>query len=79
MAMNSFLTDEMVEREIERLTCSNAVRLARKEIRLKYKRRQVLYGLRNLEKRGIELMEAGITYENIEEMMQAAESELKDD
>lgn len=76
--MNSFLTDEAVEREIERLTCTDAVRLARKEIRLKYKRRQALYQLRNLEKRGIELMAAGITYENIEEMMQAAEDELKD-
>jgi len=77
--MKNFLTDEAVEREIERLTSTEAVRLARKEIRLKYKRRQVLYGLRNLEKRGNELIAAGITYENIEEMMQAAESELKDD
>ena len=54
-------------------------RLARKELRLEYKRRQALYQLRNLEKRGKELMAAGITYENIEEMMQAAEDELKDD
>ena len=77
--MNSFLTDEAVEREIERLTHTDAVRLARKEIRLKYKRRQALYQLRNLEKRGKELMAAGITYENIETMMQAAEAELKDD
>lgn len=77
--MNSFLTDEAVEREIERLTTTDAVRLARKELRLKYKRRQALYQLRNLEKRGKELMAAGITYENIEAMMQAAEDELKDD
>ena len=67
-----------MEREIERLTSTEAVRLARKELRLKYKRRQALYQLRNLEKRGKELMAAGITYENIEQMMQAAEDELKD-
>lgn len=77
--MKDFLTDEDVEREIERLTSTDAVRLARKELRLKYKRRQQLYQLRNLEKRGKELMDAGITYENIEEMMQAAEDELKDE
>jgi len=76
--MKNFLTDEAVEREIERLTSTEAVRLARKELRLKYKRRQALYQLRNLEKRGKELMAAGITYENIEQMMQAAEDELKD-
>lgn len=77
--MKNFLTDEAVEREIERLTGTEAVRLARKELRLKYKRRQALYQLRALEKRGKELMEAGITYENIEDMMQAAEDDLKDD
>lgn len=76
--MKNFLTDEAVEREIERLTSTEAVRLARKEIRLKYKRRQALYQLRALEKRGKELMAAGITYENIEDMMQAAEDELKE-
>lgn len=76
--MKNFLTDEAVEREIERLTSTEAVRLARKELRLKYKRRQALYQLRTLEKRGKELIAAGITYENIEAMMQAAEDELKD-
>lgn len=74
--MKNFLTDEAVEREIERLTCTEAVRLARKELRLKYKRRQQLYQLRNLEKRGNELMAAGITYENIEVMMAVAEDEV---
>lgn len=77
--MKNFLTDEAVEREIERLTGTEAVRLARKELRLKYKRRQALYQLRALEKRGKELLAAGITYENIEEMMQAAEDDLKDE
>jgi SOS response regulatory protein OraA/RecX len=77
--MRGFLTDEAVEREIERLTATDAVRLARKELRLKYKRRQQLYQLRNLEKRGKELMAAGITYDNIEEMMQAAEADLTEE
>lgn len=77
--MRGFLTDEAVEREIERLTSTDAVRLARKELRLKYRRRQQLYQLRNLEKRGKELMAAGITYDNIEEMMQAAEEDLKEE
>jgi SOS response regulatory protein OraA/RecX len=77
--MKEFLTDDAVEREIERLTSTDAVRLARKELRLKYRRRQQLYQLRNLEKRGKELMAAGITYENIEEMMQAAEADLAEE
>ena len=70
-----FLTDEAVEREIERLSESQAVKLARREMRLKYKRRQTLYTLRALEKRGKELEEAGITMENIEMMMALAEVE----
>ena len=41
--------------------------LAEKEIRLKYKRRKQLYNLRALKKRGKELMQAGITYDNIDE------------
>lgn len=74
MARN-FLTDEAVEREIERLADSQAVRLARRELRLKYKRGQTLYTLRALEKRGKELAEAGITMENIDMMMALAEAE----
>lgn len=68
-----FLTDAAVESEIARLTLTPAVQLARREQRLKYKRRQQLYSLRCLEKRGNELMAAGITIENIDEMMEAAE------
>ena len=60
-----WLTDEEVEVEIAKLTESEEVRLARKEARLKYKRRQHLYGLRALEKRGKQLMEEGYTYDNI--------------
>lgn len=70
-----FLTDEAVEAEIARLTVTDAVKLARRELRLKYKRRQQLYTLRALEKRGKELQAAGITIENIDAMMAAAEQE----
>lgn len=70
-----FLTDEAVEREIARLTHSSNVQLARREQRLKYKRRQQLYTLRALEKRGEELRAAGVTMANIDEMMAEAEAE----
>ena len=63
-----WLTDEEVEQEIERLKQSPYVKLARKDIRIKYKRRQVLYGLRDLEKKGKELTKAGITMEILEKM-----------
>ncbi len=69
MKSRNWLTDDEVEQEIARLTKSANVQLARAEQRLKYKRRQALYQLRNLEKRGAELADAGITYENIEEMI----------
>lgn len=72
MARN-FLTDEQVESEIARLSASPAVKLARREKRLQYKRRQQLYLLRNLEKRGQELMDSGITLANIDEMVALAE------
>lgn len=61
------LTDEMVEIEIARLQASDAVKLAKKEQNIKYRRRQQMYMLRCMEKRGKELMSQGITMENIEE------------
>ena len=60
---NGFLTDEQVEKEIARLTKSPQVALARREQRLRYKRRQYLYQLRDLEKKGFALEKAGITME----------------
>ena len=57
------LTDKQVENEIKRLTKSPYVQLARAEQRIKYKRRQYLYQLRNMEKHGRELEAAGITLE----------------
>lgn len=64
-----WLTDEQVELEIERLLHSEDVQLAKKETRIKYKRRQYMYQLRNMEKRGKQLADEGITLENIESMM----------
>ncbi len=61
-----FLTDEQVEIEIERLLNSDAVKLAKKETRIKLRRRQYMYQLRTMEKRGRELKKQGITLENIE-------------
>ena len=64
-----FLTDEQVEMEIERLWDSPEVKLAKKEMNLKYKRRQYLYQLRAMEKRGRQLMEDGIDSDNIESIL----------
>ena len=60
---DGFLTDEQVEQEIEKLNASEAVALARREARLRYRRRQYLYQLRDLEKKGNALLAAGITRE----------------
>lgn len=68
-----FLTDEQVEREIERLTESPLVKLARREQRLRYRRRQYLYQLRDLEKKGKELEAAGITLESLDSLMEGSE------
>ena len=62
------LTDEQVEAEIERLRKSPFVALARKEERMKYRQRQALYTLRNLEKKGRALDAAGITSEMLDTM-----------
>lgn len=62
------LTDEQVEAEIERLRKSPFVALARKEERMKYRQRQALYTLRNLEEKGRALDAAGITSEMLDAM-----------
>ncbi len=61
-----FLTDQEVEQEIERLLDSEDVKLAKKEQRVLYKRRQYMYQLRSMEKRGKQLADKGITMDNIE-------------
>ena len=63
----NFLTDEQVELEIEKLTQSEYVQLAKAVERFKYKRRQYLYTLRSLEKKGKEYANQGISFDNIEE------------
>lgn len=74
MARN-YMTDEQVEAEIERLSKTEAVRLARREQRLKYKRRQQLYTLRALEKRGKQLMDMGVTFDALDIMEQCLEED----
>lgn len=70
MRKNSkWVTDEQVESEINELSKSEFVKLARKEKQIKYRRRQYLYQLRDLEKRGKKLAELGVTENNIEWMI----------
>ena len=57
------LTDEQVEKEIERLLDSPLVKLAKKDELIRYRRRQYLYKLRGYERKGAELEKAGITME----------------
>ena len=59
MANEKWLSDEMVEEEIARLTQSPYVKLARAKQRQDYRRRQYLYQLRDLEKRGKKLDDEG--------------------
>lgn len=75
MAKTTFLTDEQVEAEIARLTKTDAVKLARREQRVKYRRRQVLYSLCALEKRGKQLMAQGVTMLDFELVENAIDAE----
>ena len=63
------LTDEQVEREIERLKESKHVKLAKKEEYVRNRRRQYLYTLRTYEKKGKELAKSGITMEVLDSML----------
>lgn len=64
------LTDEQVEREIARLQQSQYVKLAEKERRVRTRRRQYLYHLRVLEKKGKDLSAAGFTMENLDDLLE---------
>ena len=66
--VREFMTDEMVEEEISRLQKSPYVKLARKEERIRYARRQYLYTLRMYEKKGKQLEANGITMEALESL-----------
>jgi hypothetical protein len=63
---NEILTDGQVEIEIERLLNCEEVRLAKKETRIKQRRRQYMWSLRSMEKRGKELKKMGVTLDNME-------------
>lgn len=63
-----FLTDEAVEEEIARLRASPMVALAKKEERIRYRRRQYMYTLRLYEKKGKALAAEGITQEYLERL-----------
>ena len=63
-----FLTDEMVDDEILRLQASPHVKLARREEAIRNRKRQYMYQLRCLEKKGKQLEAQGITLEELEEM-----------
>lgn len=75
--MKDILTDEQVELEIERLLNSDDVKLAKKETRIKLRRRQYMYSLRTMEKRGKQLTAEGITLENIEEKLFGGNTETE--
>lgn len=75
MARRDYLTDEQVEREIERLMESPNVKLAKKEEYVRNRRRQYLYCLRSYEKKGKELAESGITMEVLDSMLKGCGSE----
>ena len=62
------MTDVEVEAEIERLRKDPNVALARREERIRYQRRQILYQLRSYERKGKALAAAGITMEILDEM-----------
>ena len=65
MAHQNYIPDDQLDAEIERLTNSEAVKLARLEQRIAYKKRQYLYQLRWYEKRGLQLMENGVTMDSL--------------
>lgn len=67
------MTDAEVEIEIERLKESDAVKLAQKERQYLYRRRQYMYTLRWYEKRGKELMAAGVTEKDFADSVDAGE------
>lgn len=67
------LTDEQVEFEIAKLKDSPLVKLARKEERIRYVRRQYLYTLRQYEKKGKELAKSGITMEILDQLARGEE------
>ena len=69
------LTDEQVEREIERLQNSDLVKLAKREEYVRNRRRQYLYSLRSYEKKGKELKKSGITMKVLDSILKGCDDE----
>ena len=67
------LSDEQVELEIQRLQSSEDVKLANRYERVMKRRRKYLYWLRQAEKRGKALREAGITMDMLRDEEYLAE------
>ena len=63
-----WLTDAQVDAEIDRLLKSPHVHLAKKDQQIRNRKRQYMYNLRSLEKKGKELASMGVTIENLMEM-----------
>lgn len=63
------MDDVEVEEEITRLLSSDYVKLAKMEERFRAKRRNYMYQLRSLERKGQVLADRGFTLENIAEQM----------
>lgn len=70
-----YLTDEAVEDEIARLQGSPFVKLAQKEQRIRYRRRQYMYTLRQYEKKGRQLAAEGVTMEYLDGLGRETEPE----
>lgn len=66
MSRRKATPDELVEAEIARLQASPDVKLAKKEQNLIYRRKQYMWNLQNLEKRGKKLRAEGWTAESLE-------------
>ena len=77
MKKSEALTDAQVELEIERLLESPLVKLAKTEERVRMRRRQYLYKLRGYEKKGKELMDAGITVQMLLGLEKMCEEDKK--
>ena len=76
---NRRMTDAEVEAEIARLKESPYVKLAKKEERIRYRRRQYLYTLRMYEKKGRELENAGFTMDKLDKLADEAEIVLPEE
>ena len=75
---NRKISDAEVELEIAALVNDPMVKLAKKDMYIKNRRRQYLYALRSLKKKGEELTKAGVTMEvltNLDKMCDILEGE----